>query len=126
MQLLTSMRVVNASADLGPIDRIGDPVGEPAGVVLERVVEVDPVHDGAAGALLGGGVGEDDEEDEGGDDEEHGPQVEVHEDGVAVAGAGDARQRHHHDGDADQDERPLQEPHAVGGAGAAAQPYAAA
>lgn len=126
MQLLARVRGPNAVADLGPVNRGRDAVGEPAGVVLDGVVEVDPVHDGAAGASLGGGVGKDDEEDEGRDHEEHDPQVHVHQEGVAVAGARDARQRHHHHGQAYEDERPLQEPHAVGAARAAAQPYAAA
>lgn len=127
MQFPARAGLPNASTDLRPVDRTGDPVGKPAaGVVLERVVEINPVHDGAAGAPLCGGVGEYDEEYEGGDDEEHGPQVDVHEEGVAVARAGDSGDWNHHDGDSDKYERPLEELHAVGAAGAAAQPDSAA
>lgn len=121
------MGVPDAGGDVGPVAGAGDAVGEPgAGVVGEGVVPVGAVHDRLAGALAGDGVGEDDEADEGGDDDEHGPQVEVHEDDVAVAGAGEACEGDDHDGDADDDDGPLEELEAVGVVGAAAQPYSAA
>lgn len=58
-----STGIPNAGADFAPIIVAGDPIGEPARIVLQRVVEVGPVHDGAAGALIGDGVCENDEGD---------------------------------------------------------------
>lgn len=118
--------VSNAGGDLGPVGVVGDAVAEPAGVVVEIVVEVGAVGLGAAGAAFGGGVGEDDKADEGADDEEHEEEVEPHEECVAVAGAAEAGEGDDEEGDADPDEGPLEELDAVGGVGAAAQPHAAA
>lgn len=120
------MWIPYARTDLAPVTISGDPIREPTRIVLQRVVEVDPVQDGSAGALVGDGVGEDDEAEERGYDDEHGPQVEVHEEVVAVARAGETSEWDDHDGDADDDERPLEELHAVGVVGAAAQPDSAA
>ncbi|KAL6967346.1 hypothetical protein U1Q18_033154 [Sarracenia purpurea var. burkii] len=121
-----NLGVPNTGADLGPVALVGDAVLQPAaGVVFEVVLEVDPVEDGAAGALGGDGVGEDDEAEEDADDEEHGPEVDVHEKGVAVASAGESGEGDDHDGGSDDDDRPLEELQAVGGVGSAAQPYSA-
>lgn len=122
----TNLRVPNTRTDLSPVALIRYALLQPTRVVLQVIVQIGPVREGAAGALVGDGVGEYDEAEEGGDDEEHDELVEPHEEGVAVAGAGEARQRHDHDGGADHDERPLQELQAVGVVGTAAQPYPAA
>ncbi|KAL6979285.1 hypothetical protein U1Q18_020950 [Sarracenia purpurea var. burkii] len=125
-QLCTNLGIPNTRSDLAPVALTRHSLFQPPGVILQVILLVGPIRHRPAGALVGDDVGEDDEDDDGSDDEEHGPQVDVHEEGLAIAGAGEARQGDEHDGDSDDDDRPLEEFQAVGGADAGAQPYSAA
>jgi len=118
--------IPNTRADLLPVGLARHALLQPPGVIAQLVLQVSPVRHGMTGSLVGDGVGEDDEADEDGDYDEHGPEVGVHEEGVAVAGAGETGEGDDHDGDADDDERPLEELEAVGVVCAAAEPDAAA
>ena len=124
-ELLADLAVLEAAADLGPVLRVLDPPLQPGGVIPEAVLLVPPAGDDPPGALFGDDEGEDGEGEEEQDEEEEREEVEPEEAGGAAERARQAREGEHEEERAQRDDGPLQEPLAVGGGRAVAEPRAA-
>jgi hypothetical protein len=124
-KLLADLAVLEATADLGPVLRVLHPPLQPGGVVPEAVLLVPPAGDDPPGAAVGDDEREDGECEEEQDEEEEREEVEPEEAGGAAERAGQAREGEREEEHAQRDDGPLEEPLAVGGGRAVAEPGAA-